>query len=426
MNKNTKSHEMSESKLSKINEHIKNNYINNNKYIGTSTLIYRKGEIAYLDIQGQQDRERSIPLKRDTIFRIYSMTKPITSVALMTLYEEGKFQLDDFVYKYIPSWKNLKSYQSGKYPNFKTKTLDNPMTIKDLLSHQSGLTYGFSQKTEVDKAYREKGIGRMESLHTNQTLEDMINLLSEVPLEFNPGSSWNYSVSTDVIGYLIELLSDMPFDTFLKEKIFEPLNMNDTGFYVPENKLNRFAANYIFNDGKELGESMSLVNKDTKESGPPILIEDPMISPYSKNPTFFSGGGGLVSTIDDYLNFCIMLLNNGSYKNHQILSKKTVNLMTNNHITDKKDLLETANGRWAETTYAGIGFGLGFQILLDPVKSQITSSKGEYGWGGAASTVFWVDPKEDLITIFLTQLVPSSAYNIRRELRKLVYSSINN
>ena len=426
MNKNTKSHGMSKSKLSKIDEHIKNNYINNNKYIGTSTLIYRKGEIAYLDIQGQQDRERSIPLKRDTIFRIYSMTKPITSVALMTLYEEGKFQLDDFVYKYIPSWKNLKSYQSGKYPNFKTKTLDNPMTIKDLLSHQSGLTYGFSQQTEVDKAYREKGIGRMESLHTNQTLEDMIHLLSEVPLEFTPGSSWNYSVSTDVIGYLIELLSNMPFDTFLKEKIFEPLNMNDTGFYVPENKLNRFAANYIFNDGKELGESMSLVNKDTKESGPPILIEDPMISPYSKNPTFFSGGGGLVSTIDDYLNFCIMLLNNGSYKNHQILSKKTVNLMTNNHITDKKDLLETASGRWAETTYAGIGFGLGFQILLDPVKSQITSSKGEYGWGGAASTVFWVDPKEDLITIFLTQLVPSSAYNIRRELRTLVYSSINN
>ena len=426
MNKNTKSHAMSESKLSKINKHIKNNYINKNKYIGTSTLIYREGEIAYLDIQGQQDRERSIPLKRDTIFRIYSMTKPITSVALMTLYEEGKFQLDDFVYKYIPSWKNLKSYQSGKYPNIKTKTLDNHMTIKDLLSHQSGLTYGFSQKTEVDKAYREKGIGRMESLHTNQTLEDMINLLSEVPLEFNPGSSWNYSVSTDVLGYLIELLSDMPFDTFLKEKIFKPLNMNDTGFYVPENKLNRFAANYIFNDGEELGESMSLVNKDTKESGPPILIEDPMISPYSKNPTFFSGGGGLVSTIDDYLNFCIMLLNNGSYENHQILSKNTVNLMTNNHITGEKDLLETASGRWSETTYAGIGFGLGFQILLDPVKSQITSSKGEYGWGGAASTVFWIDPKEDLITIFLTQLVPSSAYNIRRELRTLVYSSINN
>mgnify|MGYP000848521299 FL=1 len=426
MNKNTKSHGMSESKLSKINKHIKNNYINNNKYIGTSTLIYRQGEIAYLDIQGQQDRERSIPLKRDTIFRIYSMTKPITSVALMTLYEEGKFQLDDFVYKYIPSWKNLKSYQSGKYPNFKTKTLDNHMTIKDLLSHQSGLTYGFSQKTEVDKAYREKGIGRMESLHTNQTLEDMINLLSEVPLEFNPGSSWNYSVSTDVLGYLIELLSGMPFDTFLKEKIFKPLDMNDTGFYIPENKLNRFAANYIFNDGEKLGESMSLVNKDTKESGPPILIEDPMISPYSKNPTFFSGGGGLVSTIDDYLNFCIMLLNNGSYENHQILSKNTVNLMTNNHITGEKDLLETASGRWAETTYSGIGFGLGFQILLDPVKSQITSSKGEYGWGGAASTVFWIDPKEDLITIFLTQLVPSSAYNIRRELRTLVYSSINN
>ena len=413
-------------RLTALDEHLQKNYIESQRYSGVLTGIFRKGELVHASPIGLRDIENRKPVQRDTIFRIYSMSKPITSVALMSLYEEGKIQLDDFVHKYIPSWKNLKSYQSGKYPNIKTKTLDNHMTIKDLLSHQSGLTYGFSQKTEVDKAYREKGIGRMESLHTNQTLKDMINLLSEVPLEFSPGSSWNYSVSTDVLGYLIELISDMPFDTFLKEKIFEPLNMNDTGFYVSKNKLNRFAANYIFNDGEELGESMSLVNKDTKESGPPILIEDPMISPYSKNPTFFSGGGGLVSTIDDYLNFCIMLLKNGSYGNHQILSKNTVNLMTNNHITGQKDLLETASGRWSETTYAGIGFGLGFQILLDPVKSQITSSKGEYGWGGAASTVFWIDPKEDLITIFLTQLVPSSAYNIRRELRTLVYSSINN
>ena len=417
---------MSSRRLGLIDDHIERNYIDTGKFTGSLVGIYRKGRLVHDSTMGLMDRERKKPVEWDTVFRIFSMTKPVTSVALMMLFEKGLIQLDDPVYRYIPSFRKLEVYVSGVDGSFETRAPDRSLTIKDLLSHQSGLTYGFSQKTEVDKAYREKGIGRMESLHTNQTLKDMINLLSEVPLEFSPGSSWNYSVSTDVLGYLIELISDMPFDTFLKEKIFEPLNMNDTGFYVSKNKLNRFAANYIFNDGEELGESMSLVNKDTKESGPPILIEDPMISPYSKNPAFFSGGAGLVSTIDDYLNFCIMLLNKGSYENHQILSKNTVNLMTNNQISGKKDLLETASGRWSETTYAGIGFGLGFQILLDPVKSQITSSKGEYGWGGAASTVFWVDPKEDLITIFLTQLVPSSAYNIRRELRTLVYSSINN
>ena len=429
MNHQIKKSNLSEERLSKIKKHITENYIDTNKYIGTITAIYKNDNIAFLDIQGMQDRERNIPLKRDSIFRIYSMTKPITSVAMMILYELGKFQIDDPVHKFIPSWKNLKVYKSGNYPDFKTTDPLNVMTIKDLLSHQSGLTYGFQMKSEVDKAYREIGIGRMESLNTNQTLTDMINTLKDVPLEFSPSTAWNYSVSTDVIGHLIEIISGKSFDEFLKENIFKKLNMNDTDFFVPKEKLNRFTANYLFNMGEPMDPSGALplrkVDRHSIESGNPILIDDPQMSLYHRKPSFLSGGGGLVSTLDDYMNFSTMLLNNGMFKDQQILSKKTIDLMTSNHLAGNKDLISSSHADTAsETTLAGVGFGLGFQILINPAKNQINSSIGEYGWGGAASTTFWIDPSENLITIFLTQLIPSTTYNIRRELRTLVYSSL--
>ena len=429
MNHQIKKSNLSEERLSKIKKHITENYIDTNKYIGTITAIYKNDNIAFLDIQGMQDRERNIPLKRDSIFRIYSMTKPITSVAMMILYELGKFQIDDPVHKFIPSWKNLKVYKSGNYPDFKTTDPLNVMTIKDLLSHQSGLTYGFQMKSEVDKAYREIGIGRMESLNTNQTLTDMINTLKDVPLEFSPSTAWNYSVSTDVIGHLIEIISGKSFDEFLKENIFKKLNMNDTDFFVPKEKLNRFTANYLFNMGEPMDPSGALplrkVDRHSIESGNPILIDDPQMSLYHRKPSFLSGGGGLVSTLDDYMNFATMLLNNGMFKDQQILSKKTIDLMTSNHLAGNKDLISSSHADTAsETTLAGVGFGLGFQILINPAKNQINSSIGEYGWVGAASTTFWIDPSENLITIFLTQLIPSTTYNIRRELRTLVYSSL--
>ncbi len=429
MNHQIKKSYLSKERLSKIKKHISENYIDTNKYIGTITAIYKNDNIAFLDIQGMQDRERNIPLKRDSIFRIYSMTKPITSVAMMILYELGKFQIDDPVHKFIPSWKNLKVYKSGNYPDFKTTDPLNVMTIKDLLSHQSGLTYGFQMKSEVDKAYREIGIGRMESLNTNQTLTDMINTLKDVPLEFSPSTAWNYSVSTDVIGHLIEIISGKSFDEFLKENIFKKLNMNDTDFFVPKEKLNRFTANYLFNMGEPMDASGALplrkVDRHSIESGNPILIDDPQMSLYHRKPSFLSGGGGLVSTLDDYMNFATMLLNNGMFKDQQILSKKTIDLMTSNHLAGNKDLISSSHADTAsETTLAGVGFGLGFQILINPAKNQINSSIGEYGWGGAASTTFWIDPSENLITIFLTQLIPSTTYNIRRELRTLVYSSL--
>ena len=429
MNHQIKKSNLSEERLSKIKKHITKNYINTNKYIGTVTAIYKNDNIAFLDIQGMQDRERNIPLKRDSIFRIYSMTKPITSVAMMILYELGKFQIDDPVHKFIPSWKNLKVYKSGNYPNFKTTDPLSVMTIKDLLSHQSGLTYGFQMKSEVDKAYREIGIGRMESLNTNQTLSDMINTLKDVPLEFSPSTAWNYSVSTDVLGHLIEIISGKSFDEFLKENIFNKLNMKDTDFFVPKEKLDRFTANYLFNMGEPMDPSGALplrkVDRHSIESGNPILIDDPQMSLYHRKPSFLSGGGGLVSTLDDYMNFATMLLNNGVLKDQQILSKKTIDLMTSNHLEGNKDLFSSSHANTvSETTLAGVGFGLGFQILMNPAKNQINSSIGEYGWGGAASTAFWIDPSENLITIFLTQLIPSTTYNIRRELRTLVYSSL--
>ncbi|MFL2763036.1 MAG: serine hydrolase domain-containing protein [Dehalococcoidia bacterium] len=429
MNHQIKKSSLSEERLNKITKHIAENYINTNKYIGTLTAIYKNDNIAFLDIQGLQDRERNIPLKRDSIFRIFSMTKPITSVAMMILYESGKFQIDDPVHKFIPLWKNLKVYKSGKYPDFKTTATLNTMTIKDLLSHQSGLTYGFQMKSEIDKAYREIGIGRMESLNTNQSLADMITALKDVPLEFNPSTAWNYSVATDVLGHLIEIISGKSFDDFLKENIFNKLGMKDTDFFVPKEKLNRFTANYLFNMGEPMDSSGTLplrkVDRHSIESGNPILIDDPLMSLYNRKPSFLSGGGGLVSTLDDYMNFATMLLHNGEFKGQQILSKKTIDLMTSNHLEGNRDLLSSTHANTAsETTLAGIGFGLGFQILMNPAKNQINSSVGEYGWGGAASTTFWIDPSEELITIFLTQLIPSTTYNIRRELRTLVYSSL--
>jgi len=350
------------------------------------------------------DRESRKPIGRDTIFRIYSMTKPITSVALMSLYEKGLFQLDDPVSEYIPAFKDLNVYAEGIFGNYKTTYPDREMTIRDLLSHQSGLTYGFMERSNVDAAYRELGIEK----ESQQNLQEFVNVLSTIPLEFSPGTAWNYSVSTDVCGYLIEVISGKTLDMFLEEEIFQPLGMADTGFYVPSSKTWRLSSNYEYREGQE-----------------PILVDDANTGSYINPPTLFSGGGGLVSTLDDYMAFCKMVLGRGSLEGHRILSRKTLDLMSSNHLTNGKDLRSCAYGRWSETSYTGVGFGLGFSVLLDPAASQVSGSKGELAWGGAASTAFWIDPLEDMAVVFLTQLLPSSTYNVRRELRSLVYSALS-
>ena len=391
-------------KLGNIESYLQEKYIDTNRYVGTLTGIYRNGQLGFISTLGLMDRESRKPIERDTIFRIYSMTKPITSVALMSLYEKGLFQLDDPVSEYIPAFKDLNVYSEGIFGNYKTTYPDREMTIRDLLSHQSGLTYGFMERSNVDAAYRELGIEK----ESQQNLQEFVNVLSTIPLEFSPGTAWNYSVSTDVCGYLIEVISGKTLDMFLEEEIFQPLGMSDTGFYVPSSKTQRLSSNYEYREGQE-----------------PILVDDANTGSYINPPTLFSGGGGLVSTLDDYMAFCKMVLGRGSLEGHRILSRKTLDLMSSNHLTNGKDLRSCAYGRWSETSYTGVGFGLGFSILLDPAASQVSGSKGELAWGGAASTAFWIDPLEDMAVVFLTQLLPSSTYNVRRELRSLVYSALS-
>jgi len=404
---------MSEARLQRLDEHLKRNYVDNGRFPGTHTLVYRRGKVVHSTVQGLADVERNVAVKDDTIFRIYSMSKPITSVAFMMLVEEAKVALDEPVAKYIPEWRNLGVYvggmptlgvQPGGPPRFITRPTARPMQIVDLLRHTSGLTYGFQNRTNVDAAYRTLKIGNVD---VSGTLQSMIEGVATLPLEFSPGEAWNYSISTDVLGYLIGKISGKPFEQFLKERVFDPLGMVDTAFYVPEEKAHRFAACYSA-DGK----------------GGKVLQDDPAKSAYLKPPSFVSGGGGLVSTSADYLKFCRMLLGGGVLGNARLLSPKTLALMTTNHLPGNKTLPELSRSLFSEATYDGVGFGLGFAVTMDAARTLIPGSAGEFWWGGAATTSFWIDPAEDLAVVFMTQNLPSAAYPVRRELRTLVYSAI--
>jgi CubicO group peptidase (beta-lactamase class C family) len=344
-------------------------------------------------------------MQREAIFRIYSMSKPITSVAVMMLYEQGRLQLDDPVHAFIPSWKNQRVFVSGNHPTFVTAPPARPMTIRDLLTHTSGLTYGFMERTNVDAAYRKLGVA--DRARPGDTLQTMVDTLAELPLEFSPGTRWNYSVATDVLGYVVEVVSGQRFDAFLHDHILAPLGMVDTGFTVAEAQLPRFACNY-----------------ERQRDGSLRLIDAPQTSQY-RTCSLFSGGGGLVATAGDYFRFTAMLRQRGELDGVRLLGRKTVELMTRNHLPGGQDLTQLAfPGLFTETAYAGVGFGLGFSVMLDPARAQIVGTPGEYAWGGAASTAFWVDPGEDLIFIFMTQLMPSSSYPLRRELRTLTYAAL--
>jgi CubicO group peptidase (beta-lactamase class C family) len=395
---------MSEAALRRIDDHLQRVYLDPGKLPGTQTLVYRRGQIVYQSSLGYADVERQVAVRDDTIFRIYSMTKPITSIALMMLFEEGRVHLDDPVAMYIPEWANLGVFQAGIPPGFLTKPPVRPMQVVDLLRHTSGLTYGFQNRTNVDAAYRDKGIGAFEKAGT---LDSWIADLAQIPLEFSPGEAWNYSVSTDVVGYLVQKISGMPFEQFVKQRVLDPLGMTDTDFHVPEAKAHRLAACYSA-DG----------------NGGMTLSDDPVNSSFLAPPALVSGGGGLVSTTADYLTFCRALLNGGELDGVRLIGPKTLKLMTSNQLPGNRDLTELSRSMFSEATNAGIGFGLGFAVVMNPALTLLPGSVGEYYWGGAASTVFWIDPVEDLITIFMTQLIPSSIYPIRRELRALVNAAI--
>ena len=367
-------------RINRITDHLNRNYLESGKITGCQTLVARHGQVAYFKSFGMMDRERRKPTADDTIYRLYSMTKPITSVALMSLYEQGHFQLNDPVSRFIPAWRDQKVWVAGLGAEMETVAPEKPMTMRHVLSHCGGLTYGATNHP-VDRVYREVGVNR----GAGETLATFVEKLAKVPLRYLPGERWMYSFSTDVCGYLVETISGKPFDRFLQENIFDPLGMKDTSFSVAERKLDRFAANYERQADKTLK-----------------LIDDPERSTYLKQPTFFSGGGGLTGTTADYFRFCEMLRRGGELDGARILGSRTLELMHRNHLAGGKDLASMAVGAFSETANEGVGFGLGFAMTLGEVEAG-TLGAGDYYWGGAASTIFWVDPKEDLVAIFMTQ-----------------------
>jgi len=394
---------LSSERLKRIETFIQEKYIDSGKLPCALTQVWRRGQLAYTSVLGSADIERGKPLKADSLFRIYSMTKPITSVAFMMLVEEGKVSLDDPVHRFIPAWRDLGVFQAGVLGAFQTKRSAEPMRMLDLLRHTAGLTYGFQQRTNVDAAYRKL---KLDGIDSEGGLQEFVDRLGTVPLEFSPGEAWNYSVATDVLGYLVEKISGQPFDAFLKSRIFDPLKMVDTSFFVPEPQRARFTACYTLTP-----------------SGKVVLQDDPEKSRYLTDPSVKSGGGGLVSTADDYMRFCRMLLNGGELDGARLLSPKTIRLMTINHLPGGKELTELSKSLFSEAVFEGLGFGLGFAMTVDQARTKNIGSHGEYFWGGMASTAFWIDPVENLAVVFMTQLMPSTAYPIRRELRTLVYSA---
>ncbi len=386
--------------LARIDAHFMSRYIEPGKIAGCQIAVTRHGALGYFKSFGLMDRERNRAVAEDTIWRLYSMTKPIVGVALMQLYEQGVFQLNDPVHRWIPEWKGLKV----RTPNGLVDP-DRPMTVRDCLMHTTGLGWGIEPPLTMDKF--------MPAMITvrggrDGTLADMVTILADKPLEFSPGTSWLYGLSTDICGRLVELMSGQSLDAYLEEHIFAPLGMVDTGFSVKAADAGRLSANYIRTPKKELR-----------------LLEDPEQSSYLQHPKFLSGGGGLAGTTADYLRFTQMLVNGGELDGVRILGRKTVELMSLNHLPGGAELASFAvPGGYGETGFEGVGFGLTMAVGLGPVETQQVGSAGDFYWGGAASTAFWVDRTEDLTVVFMTQLMPSGTFNFRGQLRSLVYPAI--
>ena len=372
------------------------------KLPGVTVWVSRRGQVAYQHTTGMASREDGRAMAPDTMLRIYSMTKPLTSVAVMMLYEQGHFQLDDPVCRFLPAFTAMRVAAGGQRGKIDTVPAARLITVRDLLTHTAGLTYGFMQSTLVDARYRDEGIDFQTA---ECSLGEMVDRVAAIPLLAQPGAEWNYSVATDVLGHLVAVVSGEPFGEFLLRRVIEPLGMVDTDFFVPAQKHGRFAANYA-----------------AAPDGGLTLIDDPATSRYLSPPPIHSGGGGLVSTAADYMRFCQFMLNRGELDGVRLLGRKTVELMTSNHL--RGDMAAMGMPRFSESSYAGVGFGLGFSVMLDPARAQILGTTGEYAWGGAASTAFWVDPAEDLAVVLLTQLTPSSTYPIRQELRVLSYAAL--
>jgi CubicO group peptidase (beta-lactamase class C family) len=357
-----------------------NSLIEQHRLAGVVTLVARHGKIVEFEASGKRDIAANLPMQKDSIFRIYSMSKPVTGVAMMLLFEEGKWQLNDPVAKYVPEFAGLKVYGTDAKGNVELKEQTHPMTMRELMSHTAGFTYGFFSHTPVDKLQLEADV-----LDINVPLDEMIKRVAKLPLNTQPGSEWHYSISTDIQGYIVQKLAGMPFEDFLQQRIFKPLNMVDSGFYVPPEKLKRLAEFYNYGAGGELEVQKGGLNHD-----------------FSLKPALASGGGGLVSTATDYLRFCQMLLNNGTLDGVRLLSPRSVELMRSNVLPAS-----------VAPVYAGTGFGLDFAVYTDVIAAGGYYGQGTYFWGGAAGTWFWIDPSNDLIVIGMVQQVANSdAYHL--------------
>jgi CubicO group peptidase (beta-lactamase class C family) len=390
------------SRLERIDRHFAR-FVDDGRLPGWQIVVTRRGKLAHVSQYGQRDVEAGEPVEPDTLWRIFSMTKPVTSVAAMMLFEEGAFDLTDPISRWLPEFAEPRVYVKGSALKPLTEAATEPIRVWHLLSHTSGLTYGFHHAHPVDAMYRQAGFewGTPPGLDLAACTEKW----AQLPLVFQPGSEWNYSVSTDVLGRFVEVVSGQPLDEFFAQRIFTPLGMDDTSFGT--DRLERLAALYV----PQPGTGKAIRNDAFGQVG-------------VGRPDYFSGGGGLVSSAADYHRFTQLLLRGGEFDGVRLLSPRTVALMTSNHLPGDVDLEAYGRPLFAEMPFDGFGFGLGFSVLTDPVKAKTLSSPGEYAWGGAASTAFWVDPAEELTALFFTQLLPSSTHPIRQHLRQLVYQAL--
>jgi CubicO group peptidase (beta-lactamase class C family) len=383
---------------------VTHRYVDEGRMPCVVTVIARRGEVVHHDLYGWADVVDERPIEHDSIFRIYSMTKPITSIALMQLYEQGKVLLEHPVSKYIPAFADTQVFVSGTEDEHETAPPGREMTVHDVLTHMSGLTAAFQWQHPLDAIYRQHDLADLT--RPTYDLEEGCDLAASLPLLFSPGTRWGYGMSTDVVGRLVEVISGQPLDAYFREHVFEPLAMVDTEFWVDDDQLSRLTSLYAYpKDGLR-----RLDRRDKTRLG--------------QRPSFLSGAGGLLSTAADYQRLLTALVNGGELHGRRIIGDRTLRYMASNHLPGGATLNEMGQSTFSEAAMGGDGFGLGFSVVVDPAASQSLVSKGEYGWGGAASTAMWVDPAEELTCLFLTQLLPSSRFPIRRQLRATVNQAI--
>jgi CubicO group peptidase (beta-lactamase class C family) len=390
-------------RLERIDRHLAR-YVDDGRLPGWQLAISRRGEIAHHATYGRRDIAGEVPWSDDTIVRLYSMTKPVTSVAAMMLYEEGAFQLKDPVSRFIPAFAEARVYRSGNALRPLTEPVSQPMQIWHLLTHTAGLTYGFHHQHVTDAIYRASGFEW--GVPAGFDLATCCERWASLPLAHQPGEEWNYGVATDVLGRVVEVVSGQPFDEFVRERILTPLGMHDTDFFVAPGRVDRVARLY------------------SPDPASGRAVASPMDAVQTSMPQFVSGGGGLWGTVADYVRFCHFLLGGGELDGVRLLSTRTLAYMTINHLPGNADLERFGRPLFAETSFDGVGFGLGFSVMVDAAHNKVLGFPGEFAWGGAASTAFWCDPVEQLAVVFATQLLPSSSHPIRPELKQLVYSAL--